>query len=298
MDFRLKVFKAVADELSYTKAAKLLGISQPAVTKHIQELENIYGLRLFERVGGRILLTNGAKSLLERAGRILSEFDELSNEMRLVSQECGGRLRIGATDTISNYILPRCMAGFARLFPEVELSLVTYPNAGQLNEALKDSSIDLAFRGEWGFSVENSADWLCASPLVMVTSSDTQIQDNISVESLLHSPIIIGGEMSEIAAILKELILHYGLDFSNLHIVMQLDSIGAIRSALANMRGVYAMLPFVAVEDLVKDGRLKVLQSDAIQFNYNIRYIKKSAASGVAAERFIDFIHSSSKSLK
>lgn len=290
MDFRLKVFKAVADELSYTKAAKLLGISQPAVTKHIQELENIYGLRLFERVGGRIVPTNAARTLLKRAERILLEFDALSKEMGLVSQECGGRLRIGATDTISNYILPGFMAGFARLFPKLELSLVTYSNFTQLDDAVKESSIDLAFCGEWGSSADGGSDWLFSSPLVMVTSPDTPIPDKISAESLLHSPIIIGGEMSETTAIFKDLLLHYGADLSNLDIVMQLDSIGAIRSVLTNMKGVYVMLPLVAVEDLVKSGRLKVLQSYGTQFNYNICHIKKSAASSDAADRFIDFM--------
>ena len=64
-DFRLKVFCSVAKNLSFTKASQELFVSQPAITKHIQELESLYQARLFERLGNKILLTPAGKLLLD-----------------------------------------------------------------------------------------------------------------------------------------------------------------------------------------------------------------------------------------
>lgn len=70
-DFRLKVFQSVAKNLSFTKASQELFVSQPAITKHIQELEAAYQTRLFDRQGSRISLTEAGKLLLEHCERIL-----------------------------------------------------------------------------------------------------------------------------------------------------------------------------------------------------------------------------------
>ena len=73
-DFRLKVFQSVAKNLSFTKASQELFVSQPAITKHIQELEAAYQTRLFDRQGSRISLTEAGKLLLEHCERILEDY--------------------------------------------------------------------------------------------------------------------------------------------------------------------------------------------------------------------------------
>ena len=77
-DFRLKVFQSVAKNLSFTKASQELFVSQPAITKHIQELESTYQARLFDRQGSKISLTEAGKLLLEHCGRILEDFPDCS----------------------------------------------------------------------------------------------------------------------------------------------------------------------------------------------------------------------------
>ena len=76
-DFRLKVFRSVANNLSFTKASQELFISQPAITKHIQELETCYKARLFDRQGNKISLTEAGKLLLEHSERILDAYKRL-----------------------------------------------------------------------------------------------------------------------------------------------------------------------------------------------------------------------------
>ena len=91
-DFRLKVFQSVAKNLSFTKASQELFISQPAITKHIQELEASYNTRLFDRQGNRISLTEAGKLLLEHSKRILDNYKRLEYEMHLMQGSYRGEL--------------------------------------------------------------------------------------------------------------------------------------------------------------------------------------------------------------
>lgn len=109
-DFRLRVFSSVAKNLSFTKASQELFISQPAITKHIQELETMYQTRLFERMGNKILLTDAGRLLLEHCEKILEDYGRLEYEMNLLRNEHTGELRLGASTTIAQYVLPPLLA--------------------------------------------------------------------------------------------------------------------------------------------------------------------------------------------
>ena len=89
-DFRLKVFQSVAKNLSFTKASQELFVSQPAITKHIQELEATYQTRLFDRQGSKISLTESGRLLLEHCERILEDYKRLEYEMHLLHNEYSG----------------------------------------------------------------------------------------------------------------------------------------------------------------------------------------------------------------
>ena len=143
-DFRLKVFQAVAKNLSFTKASQELFVSQPAITKHIQELEAAYQTRLFDRQGSRISLTDSGKLLLEHCERILEDYKRLEYEMHLLHNEYTGGLKLGASTTIAQYVLPPLLASFIGKFPQVNLSLLN-GNSREIEAALQEHRIDLGF---------------------------------------------------------------------------------------------------------------------------------------------------------
>lgn len=111
-DFRLKVFQSVAKNLSFTKASQELFVSQPAITKHIQELETYYQARLFERQGSKISLTDAGELLLKHSEKILDDYKQLEYEMHLLHNEYIGELRLGASTTIAQYVLPPLLGNF------------------------------------------------------------------------------------------------------------------------------------------------------------------------------------------
>lgn len=114
-DFRLRVFSSVAKNLSFTKASQELFISQPAITKHIQELETMYQTRLFERMGNKILLTDAGRLLLEHCEKILEDYGRLEYEMNLLRNEHTGELRLGALQ-LPNMCFLLCWPASSRSF--------------------------------------------------------------------------------------------------------------------------------------------------------------------------------------
>ena len=99
-DFRLKVFITAARTLSFTRTAERLFISQPAVSKHIGELESQYKVQLFMRRGSRLELTGAGETLLACAERLADDYRRMQYEMSLCADAPVGELRLGASTTI------------------------------------------------------------------------------------------------------------------------------------------------------------------------------------------------------
>lgn len=141
-DFRLRVFITAAKTLNFTKCAEQLFISQPAVSKHIGELESRYKVQLFERSGSRLALTEAGRVMLEHAERIADGYRRLQYEMDLFTDRLGGELKVGASTTIAQYVLPQVLARFTARFPEVKVSLAS-GNSEQVEAALARHDTDL-----------------------------------------------------------------------------------------------------------------------------------------------------------
>ena len=132
-DFRLKVFKAVVNEGSFTKAAKALGITQPAVSQNIAELEKVTGVRLFERRRGEVVLTEQGRVFSEYAERILKDYADVSKLFEIIPSQ---NVRIAVSDELYAYLLNPVLESFTRVH-----DLVTFERAS-LEEA--DLIISLA----------------------------------------------------------------------------------------------------------------------------------------------------------
>ena len=140
---QLETFKAVAANLSFTRAASALGYAQSSVTAQVQVLEAELGVRLFDRLGRRIVLTDAGERLLAYADRILG----LAEEARAAladGAEPAGSLTVGAPETVMTYRLPRLLQQFRGRFPRVRLVFRPTPNA-ELQRAIAEGSLDVGF---------------------------------------------------------------------------------------------------------------------------------------------------------
>ena len=143
---RLRVFHAVARRESYSRAAGDLHISQPAVSKHVLDLEEELGAKLFHRLGRRIVLTEAGRLMADYAQRIFVLADEARRALDELQGLERGRLHLGASSTPGNYLLPRALAAFQARYPRLEVSLDILASHDVVERILRQE-LDLGFVG-------------------------------------------------------------------------------------------------------------------------------------------------------
>jgi DNA-binding transcriptional LysR family regulator len=143
-DRRLQVFHAVAKQLSFTKAAEVLFMTQPAVTFQIKQLEEHFNTRLFDRGHGRIALTPAGDLVLAYAERILNLSSEMDVRLAEMTGEVGGSLLVGASTTIAEFMLPRILGEFKSANPNVRPRLVV-GNSEAIEIRVAEHTIDIGF---------------------------------------------------------------------------------------------------------------------------------------------------------
>src|SRR6516165_8417591 len=139
-NFRLKVFRAVAEHLNFRKAAEHLFLTQPAVTLQIKALENDLGVRLFDRAAGRISLTRQGLVLLRYANKVANLVSQAERELGAGDGKVSGELPLGVSTTIAQYVLPRLLGAFLDEHPRVEFSLHS-GNTSEIVELLLGDSV-------------------------------------------------------------------------------------------------------------------------------------------------------------
>jgi DNA-binding transcriptional LysR family regulator len=172
----LSTFRTVAAELSFTRAAARLGYVQSAVTSHIKALEDELGVRLFDRLGRRVVLTHAGSQLLDYAGRIL----QLADEARATLSEAGepaGPVTVSAPEMLCAYRLPPVIHELHGQHPGIRLLFRANPTGALdpgLRHALADGDIDAAFVLDENLASTSSlsVEHLSAEPLVVVAAPD------------------------------------------------------------------------------------------------------------------------------
>jgi DNA-binding transcriptional LysR family regulator len=231
-DFRLQVFHTVARRLNFTKAASELFITQPAVTKQIQELEHQLSIKLFERNGTRIKLTGAGETLLEYTEQLFAVYRNMEFEMNSLAQRRSGKLRLGASTTVAQYVLPPLLASFHKKFTDIQVTL-TINNTEQIEKALQNKEIDLGIIE--GHSRNNAIRYsrFTADRIVLVCNTNNPFaKKEIRPEELKSIPLLLrepgSGTLEVIAHALKPL----GIKLSQLQHEMQLGSTESMKMYL------------------------------------------------------------------
>jgi DNA-binding transcriptional LysR family regulator len=141
---RLRYFVAVAEESSFSRAAKRLHIAQPPLSNQIKQLEEDLGVLLFERTSRGVLMTDAGELLLEEARRLFMQVDQITRIVQRVGEGEVGRLTLGFVPSASNEVLPPVLNSFGDRFPDVELFLREM-RPDRIVQRLHDKQIDVGF---------------------------------------------------------------------------------------------------------------------------------------------------------
>ncbi len=272
-DFRLEVFHTVARRLSFTKAAHELFITQPAVTKHIRELEEQYKVRLFERNGNRIKLTRAGEVLFNHCEQLFDIYRKIEFEMNALVNRRTGILRIGASTTISQYVIPPLLAGFHQKFPDIKITL-TNGNTEAIENALIHKEIDLGLIEGETKNQQISYSEFIKDEIVLICRKDHPLarQGEINIDQLKSFPFIIRERGSGTLEVIEHALQSAGIKLDDLDIQIQLGTTEAIKSYLLNSDCI-AFMSVYAVSKELNTGEMRIIDvagTDISRFFYLI----------------------------
>lgn len=258
-DFRLKVFCSVSQHLSFTKAAGELFITQPAVTKHIRELEQQYGTRLFERKGNTVYLTQAGELLKRYASQILQLYQEAAFELGTLQDKHSGILRLGASTTIGQYLIAPLLAKYHEKFPQVELSLLN-GNTEMIENAILSHTIDLGIvEGKKHHSGIKYVDFM-DDELVAVVHAKSKLAslEKMTIQQLTKIPLVLRERGSGTLEVIESVLKEHNLKLSSLQIIMHLGGTESIKSFLEHAN----CMAFLSVRSIQKElmtGQFKMI---------------------------------------
>lgn len=290
-DFRLKVFYSVAKHLSFTQASKELYISQPAITKHIRELESLYGVRLFDRLGNKISLTDAGKLMLEHCEQILAAYRRLEYDMNLLKNEWTGDLRLGASTTISQYVLPPILARFTEKYPKVNVTLMD-TNSRNIEQALQNHDIDLGLvEGVFRLPSLKYEPFL-HDELVPVVGTQSKLakKDEIGLDELQQLPLVLRERGSGTLDAIEMAFDEVGLKLSSMNVRLYLGGTESIKSFLrcSDSLGIVSLQ---AVAPELRRGDFKIIDIKGMQIKRHFCFVHLQGQEELSSINFMRFVY-------
>jgi DNA-binding transcriptional LysR family regulator len=237
-NFRMIVFRAVAQHLSFSRAAEQLLLTQPAVTQQIKALEEEFGVPLFDRGGGRISLTPAGAALLPFAEKMKGLGEQAVAAVASATGEHAGELSLGASQTIAQYVLPTFIAAFVKRHPKVQLTAKS-GNTDEMLRALVAGEIQLALiEGPEQRKDVRIEPFMEDRMVLVVPASHEWAGEEILLEQLKSQPMLTREFGSGSRRIVEQALVAAGLKVKDLQIRMEMDSTEGLLNAVEAGLGV------------------------------------------------------------
>ena len=288
-DFRLKVFHSVATHLSFTKAAAELFITQPAVTKNIQELEKELDIRLFERKANKIILTPAGHILRNYTQQIIGIYKQIDFDFSILKKKFSGSLQLGASTTIGQYVLPPVLAKFYQRFPQIKLSLLN-DNTEKIESALLDQRIELGMVEGRTKNKELKYIPFIKDELVPVVhiSQKLAYRSEIELSDLKNIPLVFRERGSGSLEVIEHELAMHKIQLSDLNVAMYLGSTESIKSFLANSNCL-GFISITAVAREIANGEFKIIDIPHLDIRRTFSFVHLHGKSDCLADTFIHF---------
>jgi DNA-binding transcriptional LysR family regulator len=290
---QLLIFMAVADTGSTTAAGERVSLSQSATSGALNELESLLGARLFDRIGKRLLLNDNGRALLPEARALLDRVQEIESQFGLGSTGPATaplvtRLRVGASTTIGNYVLPALIAGYSRAWPGAAVDVVI-GNTRDVAAAVTRLEVDIGLiEGPCHETELRVSPWLHDELVIVAAPTHALVQPceqtRVSLKALRQASWLLREPGSGTREAVEHALLPH---LHHLNGDMQPGSTEAIKQAAAEGLGP-ACLSLCAVQDLVTLGRLVVLRTTLPRLTrrfYLVHHQKKRLSGNL--QRFV-----------
>ncbi|NCF64613.1 MAG: LysR family transcriptional regulator [Chloroflexi bacterium] len=288
---QLNVFLIAAETLNFTQAARLLHMSQPSVSQHIQTLEQSFGHPLFVRLGRRIELTDSGEALVPLAREMVRRSIQIEETMKSLEGEVHGHLLVGCSTTPGKYILPQLLARFHHLNPKVRVSC-TVASQGEVFRMLCDGEVHVAMISEPYMSsrdVETKIFMTDPMTLIVPLSHPWALRGAIDPEELSEGEFIFREVGSGTETTVRRALAEAGIATDSLNTLLVLGSSEAIALSVQEGIGV-GFVSNIVLTKLV-EGRVAPIRVKGLEIERDIyigTHIRRPAT--VAQRVFWDFI--------
>jgi DNA-binding transcriptional LysR family regulator len=271
---QLRILKAVASEKSFTRAAEILYVSQPSLSKQIKMLENRLGIILLNRENSTISLTEAGRVFLQYSERILALCEESCRALNDVKNGDRGNLTVGASQTIGTYLMPRVLALFAQNYPQISIK-VQVDSTRVIAKKVVNREIDIAVVGgdvpeelKKNLDIENFVE----DELILIVPKSHPFalkkHKKINKDDLYHLNFITLNSTSTIRKFIDNILIQNNIETKQFNIIMQLNSIEGIKTAVSLGLGA----AFISSSAIEKEIKLKTVEIITIE---NIRITRK-----------------------
>ena len=264
---QLRIIKAIASENSFTRAAEILFISQPSLSKQVKKLENRLGILLVNRESNKISLTEGGKLFLQYSERILALCEESCRALNDLKNGDRGSLTVGASQTIGTYLMPRVLALFAQHYPQINLK-VQVDSTRFIAKNVVNRYIDIAVVGgdvpedlKKYLEIENFVEDELTLIIPKSHPFATKKNKYINKDDLYHLNFITLNPNSTIRKFIDNILIQNNIETKQFNIIMQLNSIEAIKTAVSLGLGA----AFVSSSAIEKEMELKTIEIISIE---------------------------------
>jgi LysR family transcriptional regulator, nitrogen assimilation regulatory protein len=235
----LHYFVRIAELGSITRAAAHLHVAQPALTRHVQRLEDELNVALFTRANRGVRLTEAGQKLLDGAQRILRDIERTGDEIRAQDAHPSGKIVLGITPTLCPVLVPDLFARMRRDYPMIELK-VMHAGMVRLEEFVIDGRVDIALLSELSRSRLIVSTPLAEEEMVLVTRPDARPDGAVVGDELRRTPLILGDGLR---AAMDALLAGHDIE---LNVQTELNDHETIRLMVAQGAGA-AVLPLSSV---------------------------------------------------
>lgn len=287
----MRVFITVADKKNFSKAAKSLSLTQPAVSFQIQTLEQYYQTMLFDRVNRHVKLTSAGELLLDYAVHMNNLQAELEKNMQQLTGHVKGELLIGASTTIGEYILPYVVGSFKKEYPDVNVT-IQIMNTEVIEGMVASKHFDMGIvegplKNENLFFKEFLDDELL---LAVPIDHPWAARGSIDIKELAQVPYITREPGSGSRLVFEQALIDADFDIEEMNVVMELGNTTSIKSAILSGLGVAAISKW-AIKDLVKMGKVAPVSIEGVKMKRKFNIIlNEDKFQSEAASKFIDFL--------
>jgi LysR family transcriptional regulator, transcriptional activator of the cysJI operon len=232
-NFRLKVFRAVAEHRHFRKAADYLYLTQPAVTHQIRALEETFSVPLFDRTGKEVTLTPSGEILLKYVKQVDALLARAEEELSALAGEVRGELRIAASMTIAQFALPRILGDFVRRHPSVHLAIESSKTEEVINSVIAQRAALGLIEGPARTRDVTVEPWI-EDELVMTVPASHEWDNSRDIEmtDLREVQLLMRERGSGTREIVEQTMADHGLSMRDLKPIMEVDSTEGIIASI------------------------------------------------------------------